>query len=173
MREYLDYMQKNKKDGIIILVVGVLFIGAGLAVLKINKIIGIVLIVLGAIAVFSALMQPLANDKSVKKLQESGELEAILADFEEAEEVSPRLKIGETYIFRRKYDRLLYVSDVAKAYYVEKFDDQGLTDKAMYLKLKNGREEKLCDIYYGEDGMLPEEIFEVLKNRNPDIECHL
>ena len=172
MREYLKYTQKNAADAILIFVVGAAFAGAGWFVMKNSRFIGIALMALGAIAVLSALTQGLFNGRAAGKLKNNSDCELILADFKQADDISAEAKVGKTYIFRRKYNKLICIMDVVGAYYVEKMGINQDTECLIYLKLQNGPEEKLTYVYNSDSCMSCEEIFDLLKSRKPDIEVH-
>ena len=148
MREYLEYTQKNAKDAVIIALVGLAFCVCGVLALHSSRLIGLILILLGIVAVISAATQKAGNRRAIERLKASGEAEQILNDFATAEAVTEDAKLGKRYIFRRKYTEPILLLDVVKAVYAEKTGDgAGETNAGIYLTLKNGREERMCGIY--------------------------
>ena len=148
MREYLKYTQKHAGDAVIIALVGLAFCVCGALALHSSRLTGLVLILLGIVAVISAVTQQAVSRRAVEGLKASGKAEQILSDFTTAEAVTEDARLGKQYIFRRKYTEPILLSDVVRAVYAEKTGDgAGETNAGIYLTLKNGREERMCGIY--------------------------
>ena len=170
MKEYIAYTQKNAKDRLVTGAAGAVFAAAGAACLNRSRITGMILIVLGVLAVCSGLLQGGRNRKAMAKLMETGEMEKVLKDFTDAEDLTEDAKAGKIWIFRRKYADPLKIADIAEAEYAEKAGDRpGTKEAGIYLKLKNGKAEKLCSIYGPDPRTGSREILAVLSKKNPDI----
>ena len=169
MKEYLAYTTKNLKDNLVILIAGIVFIIAGTIVLKQSKITGIVLIILGFILLLSLALQKRNNQTSLTKME--GRMEEVLNDFKQAQIISEDdARIGDIYIFRKKYNDPLLISEIIQADYSEKINsDNSGNDAGIYLKLTNGKEEKLCGIYGPDKKKQGNSIIQLLKEKNKEI----
>ena len=171
MKEYLAYTQKNSKDTIVTAIAGFVFLIVGLAAFRVSMLISIVLIVLGLLSLFSALTQKSRNRNNLSEFESGSNASIILADFSEAVSVADDLaRIGQKYLYRSKYPQPIAIADLLKAEYSEGLEvGRDTVEAAIYLTLKNGKHEKLCNIYGAGYKEIGSEILQMLKERNPEI----
>ena len=169
MKEYLNYTGKNAADSIIVSLAGLAFLLSGSVLLYTGKLMGLILIFLGVLALCSVLSQ--MNPKKTGSVHPtvSGD---ILSDFSSAESLADdSVRLGQIYCFRKKYPHPIRISEVIRADYSEKGTGADDTDAAIFVTLANGKEERLCPLYGADRQEQCRIIFALLKERNPAIAC--
>lgn len=176
MSEMEKYICKSSRDKIMIVGAGLLFTVVGVAVLVTKKeLFALIPLVMGVLVLYGGLTAGSSDRKALQKLEDEGALSKAEADFANAVQVAgDRARIGQEFIFRRKYAVVLRCRDVKKLYYTEGSStdsDRPTLVGNVYLKMENGREEKLFEREGGaeEDAILAAQL---LMERNPELEVH-
>ena len=121
------------------MLVSIIFLIIGFCLIKNDLIIGLTLITIGIISIIFTIInlfkKPIINDE-------------ILNDFNNSKSIlDDRVRLGNKYIFRNKYDKPILISDVKDTKYVEMFNENTTNDISIYLILKNNKQEKLSPLY--------------------------
>lgn len=178
MSDLEKYLYKDFKDKLTIALAFIIF-GASSAVLifvKQNYIVGAILSLASLLLLYLLLFGQRNDKKYLNELKIKGELELIEKDFQNAKSYAEdRLRLGNTYIFRKKLARIITYEDIVKADYYERLDNNNealRTEYGIHLKLKNNCHEILCELYEGpyEEASI---ILEELVKHNPLIEIKL
>lgn len=173
MEELKNYLCKNNKDRIVLAIAGAVFGALGVVVMLrkdglMDTILSVVFLLGFAILVFEALTSASREKRKMQELEDSGVLSQAAAEFADAESfANDTLRLGRTYIFRKKYTTLLQyrvIKQVATA--VRTDDDTHSTEISFYAKLSDGTEQKLCSTGdFGEAALIKERI----KAHDPEI----
>lgn len=176
MSEMEKYICKNTKDKLFLIGAGLLFTVVGVSVLATKKeFFALIPLVMGLMILYGGLTAGSSDRKAIQQLEDEGTLSRAEADFAKAVQVAgDRARIGEEFIFRRKYAVVLRCRDVKKFYYTESTsteNERPLLVGNVYLNMEDGREEKLIEVNGGaeEDARFAAQL---LLERNPDIEIH-
>ena len=171
MKEYLKYTHKSLMNQITVSACAVLFIVCGLALIHMRGWVGLLILLLGIISLVSVIIQMSLTRK--KATEETGEERELLSDFSSAESISEdAARIGHIYIFRKYFEHPIRLEDVRRAEYTRRSGSDSDSSDAIFLILKNGREEKLCELYGPERENTAVDIFAVLKSRITDLETN-
>lgn len=177
MSEMEQYITKSTKDKLAVGGMGVLLLALGIVVLATQRnLMALVPVFMGGFCVYAGLTAGSSDRKELQKLEDEGALSKAEADFLTAVPVADdRARIGEEFIFRRLYAKVLRCRDVKKVYYGEHEDgdDHPSTIGEVYLKMENGREEKLFESSSGNARGEAIRSAQLLLERNPDIEVNI
>lgn len=172
MSEMEQYLTKTKTDQLEIVGVGVIFMAIGLGVaLGLKRWFGWIFVVFGLLAVYAGLTSGSTDRAFLQQLEEEGIRSKAEADFASAVSVADdRARIGNEFIFRRKYPKLIRCRDVKEFHFIEDSPiDEPRIEGKVYLHMEDGSTEYLFEETenYQQDAELAAQL---LQKRNPNIE---
>lgn len=151
MEELKEYLFKNKKDRLILAAAGVVFGAIGVVLMlrkggMMDTLISVVFLLGFAILEFEALTSASREKRKMQELEDSGVLSQAAAEFADAESfANDTLRLGRTFLFRKKYTTLLQyrvIKEVATS--VRTDDDSHQPEISLFAKLTDGSEQRLC-----------------------------
>lgn len=174
MEELKQYIFKNMSDRLKIMIASLVFVLIGLYCLltKISIIIGMVIAVLGILTFIGGLSANKTDNKEIENLKNKGILDDVCKDFALSESyLGDDIRLGESYIFRKKDSRVIAYKDIKEVEYRRSLDETSEIVRTVYglaVTLKNNNYQSL---YVQREDHLTEanEIIKVMKLHNPDI----
>lgn len=179
MCSFEEYVTPTKKDKLIAVAVGIVFLIVGTVCLVQKKYILMAAMYLGGLAVIiGALTAASQLNKLIEELRRSNQYDAVVKDFQNAA-ASPEESVvfGEQYIFREKLPELLRYEEIAEARYLERLDSGNGHDHHMahrverliVIKLTNGKSRTLCRLQRADYMQAASDILFRLQLKNPSI----
>lgn len=173
MNELKEYIQKTTTDKIILVAISAVFaIAAYVLFTKQSWILFGAMLIAAVVLLIGALTASSNDKKFFDSIEASPERDYILEDFRFAKSYSDdSIRMGEKYIFTKKYPRLISYEDITKLRYSEHLDiETQRTEPRIFATLSNGKGFTLCQLYSNNPQALAQEIFQIVISRNPDVE---
>ncbi len=174
MSEMEQYLTKSKAEKLLIIGAGVLFLAVGCYMYFVLKTWGgLIAMAVGVLALYGGLTAGSSDRAAMQKLEDEGIRSRAEADFASAVSVAnDRIRIGEEFIFRCSYPKLIRCRDVKKFHYIEQSTQSGnnhVVEGRVYLTMTDGSSENLFEEHQNrqEDAELAAQL---LRKRNPNIE---
>lgn len=134
MDDLKEYITKKRTDKVTILLVSIVFMAVGFfMIMQRTYIVGTVLSLLGLAALYGGFTAGKTDASMLKKLQATGELDAVVGDFRKAQSfVDDKVRFGEKYIYRFKNSQLIAYNDIASVRYCDTLDESSTNNSHVY-----------------------------------------
>ena len=172
MEELKKYTQKTKKDLLILGIFGVVFGIAAIVFFTKHSWILFIAMLLGSIALFvGAFSSTSIENKYFKAIENSSNKDTIISDFEKAVSYADdNIRMGEYYIFKKKYPEFYPYKNITELHYFEHHDiETARIEPGIAIVMTSGKSLTLCDLYCDNPQMQAQEIFEKVLSINPDV----
>lgn len=172
MDELKQYTKKTTKDILILGIFGVIFMIAAFAFFTKHNFILFVIMLIGSLVLFVGAFTSSSNDKKFyATIENSPNKDEILLDFKNAKAyANDDIRMGEKYIFTKKYTELICYEDIKKLQYVEHHDiETSRIEPSIFMELTNGRKRTLCSLYGNNYLLQAKEIFDVVLAKKPNV----
>lgn len=166
MKAYLQTSLIPAFIGIIIALFGLV------SVISLGQIVAsIIIVVFGAILIYSSLGSRKTMEKCMEELTASGELHAVLQDFSAATSlVNDKIRLGNTYVFGKKKDVVVRYTDIRKLYQSIKKKNFVENSRTLDYVGADGKTHTLCDLLLkGKSDEDMAKIMMVVKSKNPGV----
>lgn len=173
MEELKSYLCKNSRDRLILAAMGAVFGIAGVVLILrreggMSIVITVAALAACAILEYEALTAASREKKILAQLEDSGVLSQAAAEFGEAESFAgDTLRLGKTFLFRKKNTMLLQYRVIREICTEERSQENSGTELVIFAKLSDGSTQKLCslDSNYAEAAA----IAECIRAHDPEI----
>lgn len=173
MEEFKAYTMKTSFDKFLIAGAGVLFTAGGIyMLLKTEYLIGAVALVFGLAALYGGLFAGRSDAAVLKKLEQEGLLDEVVADFTAARSFADdQVRFGEKYIFQRKLVKPIAYEDIVSVKYGNSYEHSGESDRLVYHVSIGYKEIPLHPLYSLEydHPLEAEKMIDIIKGRNPNV----